>query len=388
VVYVLRARIRNTRAVGEILNRSDTDELRKVLRTVEVGHNGLPVYTAYCPRSEEAAGKSLANVVWTLNGQHAVKLQSMAVVLSIANVRAGVVTRSSTKGLSGSAPPLDLAKLTASFYEALRNPYMDEPGGSRKRRAEPRALATGGGQLNSLIPLPLFALENGTHNQQDLEDAWERLATWMMAIGSFFRRKATEVVAETHDMWLGALKTLLSELSDSDKCEERTPVCEKVRSILLHLLWKCCVESGSRVPTEIYEYFDEEFQDLVASVKSRNGRGAKRMRMHTSSDSDMDTDETMSDAEALGFLIEKYRFVQFLDVNWIQGCEFDVVVVCAPSVDGRTFKKHPKERKLHVWRSLSRTKLLSVVVLPAKNEEEANAYWPGTWHDWSLFRGM
>jgi hypothetical protein len=211
----------------------------------------------------------------------------------------------------------------------------------------------------------------------------------MQDIRRYFERVEPGTVVESHEMWLGAVDTLLSELSDVHsvssrlKFEERASACEKVRSILLHSLWKCCVESGKTSPSEIFECFDDECHDLFDSA--RKVGEAKRKRMLTSGSS---TGGTISDADALGLLISKYKFVPFLDVNWVQGCEFDVVVICAPSVDGRKYPEAPRTRKLFIERSLSRTKLLSVSVIPARTEQEARTYWPGPWHDWSRFSGL
>jgi hypothetical protein len=174
---MLGARVRNTKAVGELLTKND--EMR-LLITNNVGHDGLPVYTTFYKGSEEAAGKLLAQLVWTL-----VQLQqSMAGILSIPDYVYSPY-RPEQAGASQFFSLAWLARLTASFYEELRTVYMDVPGKSRKRAAqteEPAMTSTsGGGQQNSFIPLPFFGLEIKTHGREDLQNALRMLETWMNA---------------------------------------------------------------------------------------------------------------------------------------------------------------------------------------------------------------
>jgi hypothetical protein len=212
-----------------------------------------------------------------------------------------------------------------------------------------------------------------------LQVAVERRNTWIEELETFFERDGAQIT-DKGQLWSGAVSILLSELLDVHAVssrltfEQRSSACEKVRSVLLHLLWKSVFESGQDTATEVYADFDLKCQAVFAPMAEPTK--AKRRR-NTGS---------RSDADVLDRALKSFRFISFVDVNWIQGCEADVVVICAPSVDGRKFPEAPKTRKLHIWRSLSRAKLLSVAVIPARTEDEAKDYWPGPWHDWSQFK--
>jgi hypothetical protein len=159
MVYVLRARIRNTQAVGAILSLSDTEEARKALRTADIGHHGSPVHTAFCRRTERDAGSALAEVVWSLDKELSIHRPSMAVVFSVSNERPRIMARPSAKrvALADSFTPFKVDELTAEFYQGLRKKYIDVPGGKKDS------------VRMSLIPLPLFALDFESHDQGDLQ---------------------------------------------------------------------------------------------------------------------------------------------------------------------------------------------------------------------------
>ncbi len=331
-----------------------------MLGTVNVGHKGLPVYTAFCKDSdEEAAGEKLVEVMWTLHQQHAVKLETMAVIVDL-----HLVTTSYTRKFA--------KKLTTSFYKSLQTHYIRDTGG----------------QQYSLIPLPLFALDIKTHSQQDLKNALEKQGTWTKTLDEYFNRDQMSE-AEGHTIWEDAVRILLSDVYTKSTNISQSPASEKVRSILLHLLQKSCDKMTSKAlegeqgtkgekkilpPKEIFDDFKRTFRELLEKEKVAQGRVVKRRGKRS-----LDNRNNMvSDAEALGLLLNRYRFLQFVDVNWIQGCEFDVVVMYSLNKLVNIFE-------YQLFLSLSRAKLLSVAIIPGKTEEDAAKRWPGPWRDWKEF---
>jgi hypothetical protein len=342
-VYVLKARIRNAKAIGELVTANDEARLRR-LEALNVGHDGLPVYTAHCEYSIEDAGHKMAEVVWTLDKQRRVELRSMAVVF---NCPADDILLRTWKRFHANCnvSSTEFAKLTTSFYKALGTRYKENARG----------------QQHSLIPLPLFALDIETHSDEDIQNAQERFGTWMKTLCQILERSAQSKV-DRQKRWLDAVETLTLDVHTRSSPSSRSSASEKVRSILLHLLWECCIKTDS-TKSEGGQGLEEEAKTLCQQFE----------------DSSEIFDGAMSDVKALVPLLKRYRFVQFLDVDWIQGCEFDVVVTWAYT---------------RVWRyetvvfgSLSRAKLLAIVLLPAETEKDARARWVGPWRDWSEFAG-
>jgi hypothetical protein len=362
--------MRNTKAVGQLLALNN---MATRFRTAVVGHDGLPVYTTFCQWNEVAEGIKLAEVVCTLHQQHVVQLQSIAVVLDLR-----YNNRLERK----------FAELFMSFYESLGTRYMDNTRG----------------QQYSLIPLPLFSLDTETHSKRDLEIALEMLETWMRLLREFFKRSHLCKMKDSHKFWEDAVDTLLQDMLTvtESSSSSRAPASEKVRSILFHLLLKLRVEvtsetskaeqvteEGKRIsPSEIFEKFQRKWQDLLESEKTKmkHGQKAKKGEEHTS---DLKTNGLISDVEALGYLLKKkrFRFVQILQVKQIQGCDFDIIVTCLMNRRS-SYSKGLLEGELFL--SLSRSKLLSIVIVPNETEESAKEFWKSKcdncpWNDWSEF---
>jgi hypothetical protein len=331
VVYFLNARIRNSKAVGEVL---DSRRLQSSLTsiTTNAGHDGLPVYFALCEPGHEA--DKTAEVVFTLGQQRCVPLKSMAVFL----------------GALGLPPWDNLTQLIMSFYEALRTRYMDDTRG----------------QQQSLIPLPLFALDIQSHSDDDLVNASRMLATWTERLREFFHRFKTSEMKDSDALWEGAVDTLLDEVRVPSY---RSPASEKVRSILFYLLMKCRADTASNAreyekgtgedrkvcPSDIFENFLTKLGKLLeGGEKAKEQCGGART--DEKSASSPRTSKEVIHAQAIGHLLKKksFRFVHIVKGDEVQGCEFDVVVVCA-------FLSIWLPRD-HLFYCLSRAKLLSIVI--------------------------
>jgi hypothetical protein len=283
----------------------------------------------------------MAEVVWTLDKQRRVELKSMAVVFS--SPEYGPLGRMWERFLPKRfVSSTEFAKLITSFYKALGTRYRD----------------TARGQQHSLIPLPLFALDIETHSDKDLQNALERLGAWMKTLREFFERNVQTKIDDCHKMWESAVESLMLDLRTEYSPSSQCSASEKVRSILLHLLWTCCVKSESTA--------SELGRGMGGDVKTPGQKFEDLSKIFV---------EAMVDAKALCPVLKRYKYVQFVDVNWVQGCEFDVVVTYA--------KARLSRYETIVFGSLSRAKLLSILIIPAKTEKEAKARWVTPWRDWS-----
>jgi hypothetical protein len=365
-VYFLTARIRNSKAVGEVL-RSKPYGLSLLSKiTANFGHDGLPVFSALCEPGDVAC--KAAEVVCTLSQQRRVPLQSMVLML-----------------FRPLLPSLDYAKVIMGFYKALGTRYMDN-----KRR-----------QQQSLIPLPLLALDIQSHSTQDLQNALKMVETWIGDLRQFFINLKVIEMEDSEKMWKDAAETLFRDL-DKSSPSSRSPASEKVRSILLHLLMKCRGDAASKTregeqvtgerrntsqsvdctysKLHIFKNFEMRWQELLGSGKKATmqcgGEASTNKRALCSS-----TSKKVPDEEALGRLLNKksFRFLQIMNFNEVQGCEFDAVVGCG--LPGE--KNH-----MHAYFShcLSRAKLLAILIARKSNWEEYIG--PNFSHhirDWSEF---
>jgi hypothetical protein len=280
-------------------------------------------------------------------------------------------------------PSDDFPKVIMRFYKALQHRYMDNTRG----------------QQQSLIPLPLLALDIQSHSPQDIQNALKMVEMWMEELRKFFESSDLSKMKDSDEFWKGAVETLFRDLRDQSSPSTRSPASEKVRSIFFHLLMKCRANAapkareGERVTAEeintspryLFKNFEMEWRELLGSsgkAKARRGRGTKRTDEERGLC--LSTSEEEADAQALKSLLEKksFRFVQVVDCGDVQGCEFDVVVACM-------FDKASPSRGGSFFHFLSRAKLLSIVISPRGLmrywESRIGTRFSGHFRDWREF---
>ena len=328
IMHVLRARIRNPLSISTVVDSHEgLRSQEQIPRPVNIGFHGLPVFTTACGRDTAAGVKMLGETVWHLVNKRGVPTSSIAVIMYTAMLN----------------PMEDLPKLTAMFYKEMRNLYKNQ--------------LSSGGQHNSLIPLPLYsfdsrALEFGLEEARVLwKDLRQQMENHFDQVKDDFDK--TEV-------WLEAVNCFIWPGHNQDS-EVKIPACEKVRSILLHLLWKCIFEDGKHktgveLKDEFFKVCDEDFKK-AAIRKSK-----------------ISQDPTVLVSDTFGNFLNRYRYITLSDVWSIQGCEFDYVVYYCREASIRPVF-------LPVSLALSRSKQLAIVAFQ-KDKENAQAYWPGPWHDW------
>ncbi len=330
-------------SISTTLGVNEAGKGHNVLRTVDVGHDGLPVYTIFSERDWARAGTTLATIVRHLDKERGTPTSSIAVLIS-----SGMF-----KGLKV------LPVLVASFYEMLRCFYRGEQES---------------GQQNSLVPLPMFLFDSNVRDETDLTEAKSKWDAWRRDLDGHFstiQPNPISGVFDKQDVWVKSVEYLTAErLSKDPVGSDRTlrpksPAYEKVRSILLHILWKCILESFRAITVDglrrsFRELCDSEYQRAARTV------GTPPSSVSVASDLGLEQFERF---------LGRYRYVTFADLSWIQGCEADVVVACVPA-------NYDTIEPTILWPLLSRSKQLTIAVLLAKNKTEARRHWLGPWHDW------
>jgi hypothetical protein len=298
----------------------------------------------------------LAKTVWHLNQQRGVGFVSPA--------RPSQAQRSSVTVLVSQTGFQAFAQAMACFYEELRTFYKDEPGCI--------------GQHTSLVPLPLLMLDLEVDEKLDGKSAHDAWTKWKSDLDAFLKSFSSVTPLDKPNLWFGSVEHLLSDLKLFSaygstlltSCPPlfESPSVEKVRSILLHILWKSIYEPGASTVDQVAVCF-KQFCAEAFSAAALSGQQLSCVSRICGARS-----QVVSQNIQIANLLKRYKYVTFAEVGWIQGCETDVVVACGPAnfIGG-----------VHVlWPSLSRAKHLAIAVLTSDSEEYTKSQWNGPWHDW------
>jgi hypothetical protein len=358
-VHNLRERVRNTQSVGAMLAALSTAP-RKELTPADVGHDGLPVYTLTCEDSDEAVGEALADIVWNFEKKFGMDRSSLAVVMSFVSNEAQL-KESHVPGV------------IANYYLAYKT----------------RARAPGTkGQESSLVALPLFALncntsehtteefKLGTSKFEVLRQKLEQLLPSWVAGTPFSSPEGRKL------LWLKSVDWLRLD-SNSVTTIEKSPVSEKVRSVLFHLLlesiFEACVQTAEQLTADFHNRCERLLNQVRDGLKpkKRLRRGKKKSDVKTIQQTCPETSKAVSIAEEiteneLRALLSRFRYVSFVDSGWIQGCEVNAVVALV-------YKRYTF---FNLAPALSRAKLLAVALMPTKDEAKTRRTWQGPWQDW------
>jgi hypothetical protein len=343
MVHVLRARIRNTRSISITLGVNEEGKGQNVLRTVDVGHDGLPVYTIFSKKDCACAGRTLATIVRHLDKERGTPTSCISVLISSSMFKELKV----------------LPELAATFYEQLRDFY----------RGEQEC-----GQQNSLVPLPMFLFDSNVCDKADLTEAKSKWDAWRKDLHGHFSAIKPSPTGhfDRQDVWTNAVEFLTADRLAKDppvggdrNPSPKSPACEKVRSILLHIVWKCILGTSKAMNV------GDLSRVLLETCDAEYRKAAQTVGTPLSSVDGVAVSDSVKQFEKF---LGRYRYVTFADVSWIQGCEADVVVACLPV-------SSTLEPTI-LWPLLSRSKQLAIAVLFAENETEARRRWLGPWHDW------
>ncbi len=318
----------------------------EAINTKAVGHHGLPVFTAICHDNRDA-GKLVAETVHHLDLDRGV-YRNTVLVLFDRQVKSP-------------------AELAAPFYDSLANMYGDK---TPER-----------GELISRIPLPLFAVDHDSsaYSEEEIEASVKVFHALKNKVADSLRRETIACRDNNLEttpnafIWLAEANNIID--FDVHSCSSHfngDPAPEKVRSILLHILWKSTLARRVEMskPDDIEKAFVENENELFQ--KAKNARSSSRP-----SSENPDPAVSLFGVNEMRKLLNKFRFVSFMDMNHVQGCESDVVIGFSSPIDCRHFQ---------VWKQVSRAKLWSILVFLSDehdgNPEQAKAEWPLPWLDW------